>query len=72
VAKKFKTRFRLHGPGTDLLGRAGLADGTGLSPPDSRRSVRTKNKRKPRTWAIDYKLMTGPEVDTSKEVEQSG
>ncbi len=35
-----QTRFRLHGPGTDRLGRAGLADGTRLSAPDSHRSVR--------------------------------
>lgn len=27
--------------------------------------ARTKNKKKPRTWVIVYKLMTGPDVDTS-------
>ncbi len=35
-----QTRFRLHGPGVGRLDRAGLADVTGLSTPDSRRSVR--------------------------------
>ena len=28
--------------------------------------ARTKNKKKPRTWVIVYKLMTGPDVDVSK------
>ena len=28
--------------------------------------ARTKSKKKPRTWVIVYKLMTGPEVDTSR------
>lgn len=28
--------------------------------------ARTKNKKKPRTWVIVYKLMTGPEVDEEK------
>ena len=28
--------------------------------------ARTKNKKKPRTWVIVYKLMTGPDVDVSR------
>lgn len=28
--------------------------------------ARTKNKKKPRTWVIVYKLMTGPDVDVKK------
>lgn len=28
--------------------------------------ARTKNKKKPRTWVIVYKLMTGPEVREAK------
>lgn len=28
--------------------------------------ARTKNKKKPRTWVIVYKLMTGPDVDVRK------
>ncbi len=35
----FQMRFRLHGPGTDRLDRAGLADGSGLSTPNSSQSV---------------------------------
>lgn len=34
--------------------------------------ARTKNKKKPRTWVIVYKLMTGPEVDTSRSRTKSG
>ena len=33
--------------------------------------ARTKNKKKPRTWVIVYKLMTGPEVDTSRSRKES-
>jgi len=33
--------------------------------------ARTKNKKKPRTWVIVYKLMTGPEVDASRSRQQS-
>jgi hypothetical protein len=28
--------------------------------------ARTKNKKKPRTWVIVYKLMTGPDVDVKR------
>ena len=33
--------------------------------------ARTKNKKKPRTWVIVYKLMSGPEVDTSRSRKKS-
>lgn len=34
--------------------------------------ARTKNKKKPRTWVIVYKLMTGPNVDVSKSRKSGG
>jgi len=34
--------------------------------------ARTKNKRKPRTWIIVYKLMPGPLVDVKKRKKNRG
>jgi hypothetical protein len=52
-------------PGAEFLGRMeDVAKAKGKQ--EFVKVARTKNKKKPRTWVIVYKLMTGPDVDVKK------